>query len=135
MADSRPGMLRHPRSEELVEIFVDFGLFELVVALGLSAASRAIFSHRRAGVAFLVVACAAPIALVVIESHERARWVAAVALATALVNVATIATLMRRYDLGALLTARPSAAGRAVATNEASRASEREVAASSERPR
>jgi hypothetical protein len=92
-----------------VEIFVDFGLFEMIVALGLAAASRTIFSRRWMAVCFLVFACAAPVALIVVAGNELVRWMAVACLVPALVNVATIATIMRRHDLAALLAQRPRA--------------------------
>ena len=91
-----------------MEIFVDFGLFEVLVGLGLAAASRAIFARRRVGILFLVWASLAPIAVVFTAQSELARWIGVAALASALVNVATIATLIRRHDLAALLTRAPA---------------------------
>ena len=87
-----------------MEIFVDFGLFELLIALGLASASRTIFSHRRLAVLFLIWSVLAPIAVLVVARTELLRWLAMACLVPALINVAVIAALMRRHNLAELLT-------------------------------
>lgn len=91
-----------------MEIFVDFGMFELLVALGLAAASRAVFRRRWTGALFLVWTVVAPAALLFVAPDELVRWIAVACLVPALVNVATIVMLMRRHDLGRLLSERPA---------------------------
>ena len=89
-----------------MEIFVDFGMFELLVALGLAAMSRAVFRRVWLGVLFLVWTAAAPAVLLFVARDELVRWIAVACLVPALVNVATLAMLMKRHDLGRLLSDR-----------------------------
>jgi len=74
-----------------MEIFVDFGLLELLAGLGFAFLSRTIYSKRMLGMSFLVVSTAAPIALLVVSSSSTQRWIAAVCVATSLVNAAVVA--------------------------------------------
>jgi hypothetical protein len=90
-----------------VEILVDFGLFELIAALGLAAAARAIYSHRALRIAFLVSSVGAPAILVFVVHGELARWLATAALVTALVNGTVLVIALRRGELDRLLRPRP----------------------------
>ena len=89
-----------------MEIFVDFGLFELLIALGLASASRTIFSHRRLAVLFLIWSALAPIAVLVVVRTELVRWLAVASLVPALINVAALVAVMRHHNLAELLSQR-----------------------------
>jgi hypothetical protein len=79
-----------------MEIFVDFGLFELLVAMGLARVAGRLYASRLAAGILLLASVTIPAALVVLGSSELTRWLAAGALATALVNAAFIVTVLRR---------------------------------------
>jgi hypothetical protein len=97
-----------------MEIFVDCGLFEVIAALGLAAASRTIYSRKLAGITFLVVSIAAPILLVIVVSSPRERWLAVVCVATTLVNAAVIAAVLQSGEVPQLKLS--NKAGRRVRT-------------------
>jgi 4-hydroxybenzoate polyprenyltransferase len=88
-----------------MEIGVDFGLFELLAAAGLSSLARFIFRRRWLSVAFLVWSAAAPLALFLLVEGEGLRWLVAACLAAAAIHITAIVHLMRRHDLADLLGA------------------------------
>ncbi len=75
--------------------FPDFGLFELLAASGAAALARRIYLYPWAGGLFLVASLVAPVALLFVARDESARWLAAICLATALVNAGLIFSLLR----------------------------------------
>lgn len=90
-----------------MEIFVDFGLFEVLAASGVAALGRAIYARPTARWIALVLSVAAPAALVFLASGELARWIAAVALGTSLVNLSFIVNVTRAGRSPAAARANP----------------------------
>jgi len=82
-----------------VEIFVDFGLFELLAAAGLAALSKVIYSKKLFGLAILIASVVAPAALVILCKEGLTRWIALGALATALVNAAIVGAVLQSGEI------------------------------------
>jgi hypothetical protein len=78
-----------------MEVFLDFGLFELLAGIGLAALSRVIYSRRVVGICFLLVSAAGPILMLMMVSGPKLRWIAAFCVAPALVNIAVVAAVMQ----------------------------------------
>lgn len=78
-----------------MEIFLDFGMFELLGALGLAALGRAIYRRPWLAFGFLAASVVAPLILIFIGAGELPRWLAAIALSTALVNASVIVSAQR----------------------------------------
>ncbi len=73
-----------------MEIFVDFGLFEILAASGLAALGRFIYSRPATRWGVLLLSVAAPAALVLLVTGETLRWIAALALATSVINLSVL---------------------------------------------
>lgn len=89
-----------------MEIFVDFGMFELIAAIGISAVARWVYSHRAFGAIFLLASVGLPASAIFLSGDEETRWIAAASLVTALVNVSVIAAVLQRGDVPALTFSR-----------------------------
>src|SRR5689334_12244685 len=86
-----------------MEVFLDFGLFELLAAAGLAAVARRVYARRWLGLTFLLLSLIIPAALVFITHEGLVRWIAVGSLATSLVNASLIFSLIRHRSMTALL--------------------------------
>jgi Kef-type K+ transport system membrane component KefB len=90
-----------------VEIFVDFGLFELLAAAGLAFIARRVYTRRWLAFGFLLLSLITPVVLVILN-EGLIRWIAVACLATALVNVSLILSLIQRWNMTTLLDKQPA---------------------------
>lgn len=86
-----------------MEVFVDFGMFELFAAAGLAFVARKIYTRRWPALACALLSLTAPVVLLFLTDEGLGRWVAAVCVATSLINVSLIFLLIRRWDMATLL--------------------------------
>jgi hypothetical protein len=82
-----------------MEVFFDFGLFEILAVSGLAALGRLIYRRQLSRWIVLILSVVAPAVLLVVASTEAMRWIAAVALGTSLVNSSVIAGITRQGRL------------------------------------
>jgi hypothetical protein len=82
-----------------MEVFLDFGLFELIAALGVAAMARAVYSRKAAGLAFLGASILVPVALLFLVRGGAATWLAAACVATALVNGVVVLGAFQRGEV------------------------------------
>jgi len=80
-----------------MEVFADFGVFELLAVAGLVIAGKRIYASRWWGLVFLLLSVIAPITLVFITHERLVRWIAFGCVATSLVNTSLIFSHIRRY--------------------------------------
>jgi hypothetical protein len=85
-----------------MEVFVDFGIFEFIAAIGISAIARRVYSHRMFGGLFLLASLALPAVAIFLSANDEMRWLTAASLATALVNASVIVAVLQRGDVPAL---------------------------------
>ena len=79
-----------------MEIFVDFGLFEIFGVLGLAMVSRALYARRSMGLLVLILSVLAPLILIFVVPEGPVRWLAVLTLGLGLMNAVVV--------LGALLS-------------------------------
>jgi hypothetical protein len=79
-----------------MEVFVDFGLFELLAITGLAAVGRAAYKWPITRWLLILVSIAIPIAILFLAPTELVRWLAAMAVASSLINTSVIADTLRR---------------------------------------
>ncbi len=96
-----------------MEIFVDFGLFEVLGYAGLVALARILYSVRWLAWSWIVVSVVAPGALIFLVRGEPARWLAPLGFTTALVNASVLVRIMRHQNLSTLIgeTTKPTPEG------------------------
>lgn len=79
-----------------MEIFVDFGLFEILALAGLAAIARRIYARPYLGLASLALSVVAPAILALLAPDGWLRWVAVACVATSLINASLIVGFLRQ---------------------------------------
>ena len=93
-----------------MEVFVDFGLFELMTAVGASIVARKIYAHWLSGGLFIAVSLALPAAVIVVAGNEPVRWLGAACFVTAIVNISVVIAVRLQGEVPALSVPRNRAA-------------------------
>lgn len=73
-----------------MEVFVDFGLFEILIAMGLAAVARLLYSRIYLAFGVLLASVLLPIVLVFLVPDGPTKYVAVASLGTSLVNAIVI---------------------------------------------
>ena len=79
-----------------MEVFVDFGLFEVLAITGLAALGRAAYKRPVTRWLLVVISIAAPAAILFLATTELVRWLAAVAVACSLISTSMIVNVVLR---------------------------------------
>jgi hypothetical protein len=82
-----------------MEIFIDFGLFELIAAVGLSALANKVYTHALWRIVVPVLSVVAPVAMILMASTEALRWLGALCLATTLINLCVVIAVLQRGEV------------------------------------
>lgn len=90
-----------------MEIFIDFGLFELLAAAGLAVVSRTIYSRKLIGPMFLAVSVIAPVVALVSPDRGLERTFALISVVFGAVNASVVAAVLQTGDLPRLRLSRP----------------------------
>lgn len=88
-----------------MEVFVDFGLFELLAITGLAALGRVAYKRPVTRWLLIAISIAAPAGILFLATTERVRWLAAVAVACSLINTSIIADVTLRGSSGGVTAA------------------------------
>jgi hypothetical protein len=78
-----------------MEPFIDFGLFEVLAAAGVTVVARSVYRRKAIARLVIVASMAAPGILIVVGHTELTRWIAAVSLAASVLNAAILWPLTR----------------------------------------
>ena len=79
-----------------MEIFVDFGLFELLAALGLTSLATYLYSRKWVGIIVLLMNMVLSLGLLIFVQGEALKWLAAANFALTLVNATVVFEAMKK---------------------------------------